>query len=344
MNDDFQEKAKPLNITFVGCGKMGGAMLEGCLNSFDDSVTFNVVKPTPLTGALAGHDQITYAASPDEIADKIAQSDLVLFTVKPQMMNDVCEEWKDYIAPETPVGHVCAGIQLKFLEEYLGDRPYARIMPNTPASVGKGVSGVYFNDAMTEDTQEVIEKLLSVTGEQVTLEHENQMDCVTAISGSGPAYVFYAVEHAMKTLDLPESEVRDFAINAGKSMDNGQPIEGSEDLVKFFELFQQRMLEGAQNLGLEKQTYENLVNQTIIGSAALIEGQADTPIAVLRANVTSKGGTTAAALNVMMEGDLLSEGKIETGMMAARDRGEELSDLALAAASKDQPTDRPSPK
>jgi len=338
VNQVFQEKAKALNITFVGCGKMGSAMLEGCLKSFDDSMIFNVVKPRELTGDLAAHPQTRHASVPANMADDIQKSDLVIFAVKPQMMNEVCEEWKGYLAPDTPVAHICAGIQLRFLEEYLGHRPYARIMPNTPASVGKGMSGVYFNESTPEQTQELISDILGVIGEQVKMDDESQMDAVTAISGSGPAYVFYFVEHAMQTLDMPEEQVRDFVIKAGQSMEDDAPVQGPDELVRLFNVFQDEMLQGAKQFDFEQETYEALVKQTIIGSAALIEGQAGTPISTLRSNVTSKGGTTAAALNIMMDGDLLAAGKVEQGMMAARDRGVELSELAFSKVSTQNTT------
>lgn len=302
----------PLTITLVGCGNMGGAMLNGWLKNMSKDTRFNVTDPNPPKGSLAENTQVTYGSNPAEIQDHIAQSDIVFFANKPQIMGQICKEWQSIMPEQATIAHICAGIPLAFLHPYFGaQRPYIRMMPNTPAAVGQGVTGIYANEHVTEDIARLAADLVTPLGESSNLKDEEQIDAITAVSGSGPAYIFYLAEFL---------EDRKAVIEWGKNQEEKQP----------FSDFTAAMIKGATALGFTAEQAKNLTSQTIKGAAIMLEAHPDIPAEQLRKNVTSPGGTTEAALNVMMQGDLFEPGKIEIAMKAANERAIELGKEQLA--------------
>jgi pyrroline-5-carboxylate reductase len=160
-----------------------------------------------------------------------------------------------------------------------GYRRIVRCMPNTPALIGAGITGLYADASVDREGRDVAERILSAVGSTVWIDDEAQMDAVTAVSGSGPAYVFYFIE----------------------------AIENS-----------------ARELGFSPEQARQLTVETFVGAARLAEQSSD-PIATLRERVTSKGGTTAAALDAFNAG--AAAAAIRAGVLAADARGRELGEL-----------------
>lgn len=249
---------------------MGGAMLRSWLNA-GCAGHITILEPNALP---VSNEHITHI----QTVDGIDAADIVVLAVKPQVMAEICASLKSYVGKDTPVLSIAAGQTTTVLESYLHPgQPVIRSMPNLPAAVGKGVTAAFANEKAAGYTK-LADTLLKAVGECVWLDDEKQMDAVTAISGSGPAYIFYLIE----ALD-----------------------------------------EAAQKLGLPAAMSASLARQTVIGAAALAEMDPGTPASTLRENVTSKGGTTEAALSVLMDGrwqDILNDATAR-----ARARSEELS-------------------
>lgn len=174
-------------LALLGCGKMGGAMLRGWL---DDGLTpkaVHVIDPNPAPW-LAEAGVHVNAELPHEPA-------IVLVAVKPQMMGDALPTLKALGNGRTLFVSVAAGTTIATLEGLLGDRtPVVRAMPNTPAAIGRGITAIVGNAHVTADHLDTAEELLKAIGQVVRLDSEDQMDAVTGLSGSGPAYVFHMIE------------------------------------------------------------------------------------------------------------------------------------------------------
>ncbi|NCT41140.1 MAG: pyrroline-5-carboxylate reductase [Alphaproteobacteria bacterium] len=264
-------------ITLIGCGRMGGAMLKGWLAS-DIDATYNIVEPYGQPDFTKGDNRITFGETVKSISDDVAKSDICILAVKPQMMMEVCEALKHIISDDCLILSVAAGQTIGNFENYFGaNQPIVRVMPNTPASIGEGMSVAVANAHPTDSQKEIVTRMLDCSGKSAWVDDENLMNAVTAVSGSGPAYIFHLIEALAKA---------------------------------------------GENVGLDADKAMILARQTVVGSAALAASEADTPASTLRENVTSPGGTTAAALNVLMDGrfqDILNE-----ALQAAKKRGEEL--------------------
>ncbi|MDB5490642.1 MAG: proC [Micavibrio sp.] len=255
-------------VTLVGCGKMGSAMVRGWVAS-KVADTIYVIEPSGLPGDLQNMAEV-------ELVEQTLPSDIIVLAVKPQMMDAVCRT----LAPGTAtILSIAAGQKIANFEKYFGDtHPVIRAMPNTPAAIGEGMTVAVANKNVTPGIRNIADRLLRATGRVEWIDDETLMDAVTALSGSGPAYVFYLIEVLAK---------------AGEAS------------------------------GLAPVFAMSLARQTVIGSAALAGYDAETPAETLRQNVTSPGGTTEAALNVLMDGrmqDLFSE-----ALNAATSRSKELS-------------------
>ncbi len=238
-------------LVLLGCGKMGSAMLQGWLAGGLKASSVWILDPYPSEWLQAlVHDGLHLNT---DIPDNPA---VVLIAVKPQMMHDALPVLKPLGAGQTLFVSVAAGTPMSLYEQALGlGTPIVRSMPNTPAAVGRGITALVGNDSATEAHITLTETLLSAVGQTVRLDDEGQMDAVTAVSGSGPAYVFHLIE----TL-------------AAAGVAEGLPAEMSMRLAK----------------------------ATVGGAGQLAEDAPEDP-AQLRVNVTSPGGTTAAALNVLMD-------------------------------------------
>ena len=213
--------------------------------------------------------------------DAMQACEIVILAVKPQIMHPVCSELAAVIPKDPPVViSIAAGIQTIFLTSILGAQtPVIRTMPNTPAGIGCGATALYATDSVTPTQKKLAETVMKSVGITVWVDHENLMDTVTAVSGSGPAYFFQVIE---------------------------------------------AMEQAAINLGLPATTARLLTLQTAYGATKMaLESEEST--AALRQRVTSPGGTTAAALDVLNEGNI--NDLFQQALAAAQHRAKELAEL-----------------
>ena len=260
-------------VVLVGAGKMGLALARGWVAGGLPPSQLVLVDPKPgeATIAFAREHDIRLLDTPVGILTHV-----MVLAVKPQVMKQVMAEIARAVGPHTLVLSIAAGISIKAITEGLRTERIIRVMPNTPAQVGKGISGAV-GFRVTEADRKVAEALLKAAGHVMWFDEEAKLDAVTAVSGSGPAYVFYMVEA------LAVAAMR-------QGLDPGQAMQ--------------------------------LARQTVIGAAALMEADPQ-PVSVLRENVTSPKGTTAAALQVLMGAEGL-ESLMDKVVQAARRRSEEL--------------------
>ena len=266
-------------ILLVGGGKMGGAMLAGWLKRGVAPGDILVIEPDSKAGAALreGFQVGVSAALPGQLE---RTPSLVVFAVKPQVLASVAPPYKRFVGPDTAFLSIAAGKTIAFFERHLGSAAaIIRAMPNTPAAVGRGITVLYANGATTQQQKALCETLMSAVGEVRWATSETQFDAVTALSGSGPAYVFLLIE------SLAEAGVA-----------AGLPADLAMDLAR----------------------------ATVAGSGELAHQSSD-PAETLRRNVTSPGGTTAAALEVLMGQDGLKPLMIRAIAAAAR-RSKELAD------------------
>ncbi len=249
-------------ITLIGCGKMGSAMLEGWLSDPSLYAHFTIIEPDQKhLGWLADEPRVKiYSNYADAISDDVRASTMIVLAVKPQMMDEALSDLDVMNNGNVAYLSIAAGISTGWFKQRLGaNANVLRAMPNTPAAVGKGVTALF--GAASDISRDLARQLLSAVGDVVLLEDEGLMDAVTAVSGSGPAYVFLLAEAMSKA--------------------------------------------GAK-AGLPDALAMDLAKATVCGAGALMAA-VDTPAATLRENVTSKGGTTAAALSVLMADDGLTK-------------------------------------
>jgi pyrroline-5-carboxylate reductase len=263
-------------IVLVGAGNMGGAMLTGWLKSGVPGASVIVVDPGPSAAMLTliGDAGATHATS---LTDGV-KAGVLFLAVKPQVMEAVLPALKVAVGPETVVVSVAAGKTLAFLESHLGEAAMVRAMPNTPAMIGRGVTGAFANSRVGKQQRELVHNLLKVSGPVEWVPGETDIDSVTALSGSGPAYVFYLVEC---------------------------------------------MAEAGRKLGLQADLAMRLARETVAGAGELLHQSPD-DASRLRQNVTSPGGTTAAALAVLMAENGMQP-LFDEALEAARKRAHELA-------------------
>ena len=243
-----------MNITFIGGGNMAQAIIGGLKRSGFDGSGIRVVEPVAEARArLAKEFSVTAHAS---AGDMDALGDLIVMAVKPQQMQEAASALKAKLQARQVVLSIAAGIRLADLSRWLnGHAKLIRCMPNTPALIGAGVTAAYATlEVLPQETAEAA-RVLGTMGKLIWVKSEALLDPVTAVSGSGPAYVFYFIE---------------------------------------------ALEQAARELGLDAEAARTLSLETFLGAAKLAAGSADDP-ATLRAKVTSKGGTTEAALAVMNE-------------------------------------------
>lgn len=272
MTGDF-----PRTLVLMGAGKMGGAMLEGWLGGGLDGAGVTVVDPNASEALKALAARHGFRLNPDPAA--IAEPEVLVLGVKPQMLDAAAPMIGALAGPGTLVLSILAG---KTIADLAARAPrasaFVRAMPNLPASVRRGVTGVAANTAVDGNQRLVATALLSGVGAIEWVPDESYIDAVTAVSGSGPAYVFYLVEC---------------------------------------------LAEAGVAAGLPQDVAERLARGTIEGAGELLR-QSPLDPATLRQNVTSPGGTTAAALEVLMADNGLKP-LMKRAVAAARRRAEELS-------------------
>ena len=260
-------------VVLVGAGKMGLALARGWIAGGLPPASLVLVDPFAGETARAFAEQ--HGVRLLKRIDNVLTHVLVL-AVKPQSMAEVLQEVRSAVGKHTLVVSIAAGISLKTLSAGLDAARVVRCMPNTPAQVGKGITGAVGLNISAAD-RGVVDALLGAAGDIVWFSEESKLDAVTAVSGSGPAYVFYLVE-ALAVAGMRQG------------LDPGQAMQ--------------------------------LARQTVIGAAALMEADTQS-VSLLRENVTSPKGTTAAALGVLMAPDGL-EALLDRAVLAARLRSEEL--------------------
>lgn len=266
MNDFDDINAR--GLVLVGCGRMGGAMLQGWLARGLDAGAVTVIDPN-LAPEWQDRGLRVNADLPSDPA-------VIVLAVKPQMMGGALSAMPDLSG--SLVISVAAGTTIATFEAAFPGAPVIRVMPNTPAAIGQGISAMIGNGAATPAHLDLAEALMRAVGRVVRLEHEAQMDAVTGLSGSGPAYVFHLIE----------------AMAAAGAAQGLSPA-----------------------LSLE------LARMTVAGAGALAV-HADEDPAVLRRNVTSPNGTTAAGLAVLMDDDAGLTPLMVRTVAAATERGREL--------------------
>lgn len=266
-------------ILLVGGGKMGGAMLAGWLKHGVAPADILVIEPDRAAGAALR--ERTKVGVSDSLPERLERAPgMVIFAVKPQVLAAVAPPYKRFVGPDTAFLSIAAGKTIAFFERHLGaNAAIIRAMPNTPAAVGRGITVLYANPGVTEAQKEFCETLMAAVGEVRWAASEAQFDAVTAVSGSGPAYVFLLIEC------LAEAGVA-----------AGLPADLAMDLAR----------------------------ATVAGSGELARQSSD-PAEILRRNVTSPGGTTAAALEVLMGQDGL-KALMTRAIAAAARRSQELAD------------------
>lgn len=263
-------------LALIGAGKMGTAMLDGWLSLGLDGRHIAVVEPRPAAGLTA---LVKRGVALNPSMGAIGTPAVVVLAVKPQVAPDVLPSVASLVGRDTMVLSIMAGRTLGFLERTLpGGTAVVRAMPNTPAAIGRGMTVAVPNNSVTPAQRDLAHRLLNATGAVEWVDDERLMDAVTAVSGSGPAYVFL----------LAESLAR-----AGTAA------------------------------GLPAALAERLARETVSGSGALLH-MSPLPAATLRENVTSPGGTTAAALAVLM-GATGFDPILEQAVAAAARRSRELA-------------------
>jgi pyrroline-5-carboxylate reductase len=270
---DSQPLAQIKNtIVLAGAGKMGGAMLTGWLAGGLDAKRVVVVEPHPSDeiNALAGRG---IRLNPKD-AGRI---DTLVVALKPQMFREAGPALKPFVGPTTLVVSIMAGTPIAALAEVCGGS-VVRAMPNTPAAIGRGITVAVAANNVSAAQRAVADALLRATGAVEWVDDENLMDAVTAVSGSGPAYIFLLAEELARA--------------------------GVE-------------------AGLPPDLATKLARETVAGSGELLHRSQDAS-ATLRQNVTSPGGTTAAALEVLMAPDGLQQLMIRA-VAAATKRSKELA-------------------
>ncbi len=258
-------------LVLLGCGKMGSALLAGWLKAGVPPASVWVIEPNPTDWLRETGVHLNKGIPP---APAVA-----LLAVKPQMMGAALPSLQALGNGTTLFVSIAAGTSIASFEAVLGDKtPIVRTMPNTPAMVGRGITGICANAFAGDDGLALARDLMRAVGEVVDLDGEHQIDAVTGVSGSGPAYVFHLIE---------------------------------------------AMAQAGEAQGLSPETAMKLARATVCGAGELAFQSSDTA-AQLRINVTSPGGTTAAALAVLMNPESGFPPLLTKAVKAAADRGREL--------------------
>lgn len=273
-----------IRIAFIGGGNMAAAIIGGLINHNAKPDNILAIDPFPASrDNLSNTYKVRVAADCESASNFLATANLVIFAVKPQQFKEAAAQYKAAISSQLNINAVvplvlsiAAGIRLENISKWVGSDRVVRAMPNTPALIGKGVTGLCSAQTLAKEDRQLIETACNAIGKFVWVDKESLIDSVTAVSGSGPAYVFAFLE-ALQA--------------AGEAQ------------------------------GLSTEQAKVLALETLVGSAALAANSTDSPT-TLREKVTSKGGTTFAALEVMREkswGETLKQ-----AVDAAAKRGEEM--------------------
>ncbi|MBT9477281.1 pyrroline-5-carboxylate reductase [Polaromonas sp.] len=268
------------SIAFIGGGNMASAIIGGLLKRGLPASQIQVVEPFAEQRAkLARQFQVDVSETPGAA---LSRASLVVWAVKPQTFREAAAQTRPHTQAALHLS-VAAGIRSDSIAAWLGTERVVRAMPNTPALIGQGMTALFARPAVSEAERQAVERVIKTTGDSLWLTQEDQLDAVTALSGSGPAYVFYFIE---------------------------------------------AMIEAGTGMGLSPEQARQLAIGTFVGASALARDAAEPP-EVLRARVTSKGGTTYAALASMEQAGLKE--KFIQAMRAAEQRATEMGDEFGAA-------------
>ena len=262
-------------IAFVGGGHMASALIGGLVGSGTPAASIRVVEPVEAQRqALLQRFGVQAQAAADAA---LQQASVVVWAVKPQLFVEAAAPCAPFVGQALQLS-VMAGIRCAGIEAATGSARIVRAMPNTPALIGQGMAGLYARPGVTPAQQQLVERLFKPTGRSLWVAQEADLDAVTALSGSGPAYGFYLIE---------------------------------------------AMVDAAQQMGLGAAQAQEMAIQTVLG-AALLAQQSPLSPAQLRAQVTSKGGTTHAAIT-SLDADGVKDAFVRA-LLAAQTRARELGD------------------
>ena len=273
--DQSSSPLSSLRIAFIGGGNMASAIIGGLIQQGLPGGQITVVEPlAEQRERLETRFGVRTAATADAT---LAGSALVVWAVKPQVFKQVATDCAPHVGAALHLS-VAAGIRSDSMAAWLGSERIVRAMPNTPALVGRGMTGIYARPAVAAADRELIERVVGTTGQFLWVGREADLDAVTALSGSGPAYVFYFLE---------------------------------------------AMRQAGTEMGLSAETATRLAIGTFVGASHLAQDASEPP-EVLRERVTSKGGTTYAALSAL---DAVGvKAAFVQAMHAAQRRAQELGD------------------
>jgi pyrroline-5-carboxylate reductase len=263
------------HIAFIGGGNMASAIIGGLLRQGLAPAQVQVVEPS--AEARARLQQQFGIAAMEHAGAALASAGLVVWAVKPQTFKDAAAQAKPHVAQALHLS-VAAGIRSDSIAAWLGTERIVRSMPNTPALVGKGMTALFARSAVNAADKTRVEQVIATTGESLWVTEEKHLDAVTALSGSGPAYVFYFLE---------------------------------------------AMTQAGGEMGLSPEQSRRLAIATFAGASELARASTE-PLALLRERVTSKGGTTYAALT-SLEQDHVKDAFVRA-LHAACSRAAELGD------------------
>ena len=262
-------------IAFIGGGNMASAIIGGLIHQGLDAGRIEIVEPwAEARERLQQQFGITAQEAPSAA---LARCALVVWAVKPQTFRDAAAQARAHTQHALHLS-VAAGIRSDSIAQWLGSERIVRAMPNTPALVGKGMTGLFARAAVSAQERDLVEAVVATTGAHVWLGEESHLDAVTALSGSGPAYVFYFLE---------------------------------------------AMVQAGTGMGLTETQARQLAIGTFTGAAELASASTD-PLELLRERVTSKGGTTYAALTSMETSGV--KAAFVQAMQAAQTRAAALGD------------------
>lgn len=266
-------------VALLGAGQMGGALVRGWIKAIrrGGGLTLTVREPN-FDPALEAE---LVAAGAEINPAQAGAADVVVLAVKPQIFSSIAEDAKAFIGPQTLVLSIMAGVTIAQLSQALGVQRVIRAMPNTPGQIGQGVTAYVAGPGATPADRQLVEQLLEPLGAVECIPQERQMDIVTAVSGSGPAYVFLLAEV---------------------------------------------LAAAAEGEGLDRELAQRLAGRTVAGAGALML-ETGLNAGQLRKQVTSPGGTTQAALDVLQRADGLApllRRAVQAAVHRSRDLGRAL--------------------
>ncbi|AKJ70031.1 pyrroline-5-carboxylate reductase [Pandoraea thiooxydans] len=263
-----------MKIAFIGGGNMAGALIGGLLRQGVPATDLSAVDLSPQT---CEHLTKTFGINAGtQLSERLRDQEAIVLAVKPQHLKEAAQSLAPYLRGQLVIS-IAAGVHAAVLSRWLGGYDQiVRCMPNTPALVGKGISGLAALSGVDTSRRQLAERVLKAAGQVIWCDNEAQLDGVTALSGSGPAYVFYFIE---------------------------------------------AMQQAAAELGFSEAQGRQLAIATVAGAAELA-AQSSEPASVLRERVTSKGGTTFAALTSFEHDGV--KAAIVRGIHAAHARSREL--------------------